>query len=365
MDRAAVIGVGQTPFAQRREDRTYAELVYEAATAALADAGLTIADIDNIVTTSNDFWDGRTISSMAVGDAAGAAFGDGKNISTVEGDGTMGAFYGLARTLSGGYRTSLVVAHGKASEGDQRLITNAFCDPLTERALGLDAVTAAALQARAFAQRSGTTPEDWARVVAKNRARGARNPNAQLRAALSLAEALASAEVAPPLRALDLAPPSDGAAAIILAGEEFARERSARPVWVEGVALCAEAPLGHRDLGEAPALRLAAARAYRMAGVSDPAREIDAAELSEHFSFQELLWARELGGLPPERINRSGGCLCANAPIAAGLVRLIEAARQLRGDAVYEAPPARRALAHGQYGLCGASHCVWILGSNG
>lgn len=360
-----MIGVGQTAFEAERRGSTYAELVHEAASAALDDAGLDISDVDNIVTASNDFWDGRTISSMAVGDAAGAAAGEGRSISTVEGDGTAAAFYGMSRILSGAYRTTLVVAHSKASEGDGRLITNAFFDPVCERALGLDAVSAAALQARIFLEHSGKTTEDCARIVVKNRSHGAKNPKAQLRRPLSAREAAASPLVAPPLRSGDIAPGSDGAAAVILAGEDFAKRRGGKRVWVEGVGLCADAPLGQRNLWESRALRDAAKRAYAMAGINDPGREIDAAEVSEQFSYQELLWLDELGLARCERVNLSGGCLCAHAVIAAGLVRLIEAALQLRGEAATQAPAVQRALAHGQYGLCGASHCVWILGNDG
>ncbi len=365
MDRAAIIGVGQTAFAAEKRGQTHADMIHEAVTAALADARLRIADIENIVTTSNDFWDGRTISSMAVGDAAGAAYGEGKNTSTVEGDGTAGALYGLSRTLSGNYETTLVVAHSKGSEGDPRLITNAFFDPLTERALGLDSISAAGLQARAYLARSEQSLEDCAAVVVKNRAHGVKNPKAQLRQVVTAGEVQSSREIAPPLRWHDIAPVSDGAAAIILATEGFARKRSPKPVWVEGVGVAAEAPLGQRNLWEAPALRKAAQTAYKMAGITEPGRQIDAAEVSEQFSFQERLWLGELGDIPPERTNLSGGCLCAHAVIAAGLVRIIEAALQLRGDAANQAASVRRALAHGQYGLCGAWHGVWVLGRNG
>lgn len=360
MDKVAIVGVGQTAFGVRRDD-TFAELVHEAAAAALEDAGLAISDIDNIVTASNDFFDGRTISSMAVGDAAGAAAGEGRSISTVEGDGTFGAFYGLSRILSGAYGTTLVVAHSKGSEGDPRLLTNAYCDPICERALGLDWVTAAGLEARAFLDHAGLGPEDLAAVVAKNRAAGAKNPKAHLRSAVSTKEALAGPLVAPPLRAADLAPVSDGAAAVVLAGASAARRAKTKPVWVAGAAFCADAPLGRRNLWEAGALREAARRAYRMAGVADPTREIDVAEVSEEASHQELLWLRELGFPRPERTNLSGGCLSARAWVASGLVRMIEAALQLRGEASNQAPAARRALAHGQHGLAGQSHCVWVL----
>ncbi|MCK7477887.1 MAG: hypothetical protein M0C28_11015 [Candidatus Moduliflexus flocculans] len=108
MDRAAIIGVGMTKIEKRKVGETFADMAWEAVNKALGDAGMTIDDIDNVVTTSSDFWDGRTISCMAVGDASGAAH---KNISCVEGDGTYGAFYGMTRSLSGSYKTTLVTAH--------------------------------------------------------------------------------------------------------------------------------------------------------------------------------------------------------------------------------------------------------------
>ncbi len=121
MEKTAIIGVGQTKQVRNNLKQNFAEMVYEATTAALNDAGLEIKDIDNVITVSNDFWDGRTISSMAVQDACGAYE---KNVSTVEGDGTFGAYYALTRILSGSYKNTLVVAHSKGSESDTNLITN-------------------------------------------------------------------------------------------------------------------------------------------------------------------------------------------------------------------------------------------------
>lgn len=362
MDPIAIVGVGQTAFAGERRNDNHSDLVYEAVTAALADAGLGIGDIDNIVTCSNDFWDGRTISSMAVGDAAGAAYGEGKNISTVEGDGTAAAFYGACRILSGSYQTTLVVAHSKGSEGDFSLITNAFSDPVSERAIGLDATTAAALQARVFLDAERLGPEDCAQVVVKNRRHGAKNPKAHRREAISLESVLGSPELAPPLRQNDVCPISDGAAAVILASAQAVPRAKTKPVWLRGVGLCADAPMTQRPLNVSLALRNAAAAAYLMAAISDPDREIDVAEVSEQYSYQELLWLKELRYTRSDRVNLSGGCLSAHAWNAAGLVRMIEAALQLRGQAANQGPGGRLALAHGQYGLCGQSQAVWILG---
>src|SRR3989338_6580956 len=160
MERVAVIGVAQTVFEARKEAETYADLVYEVADQALKDAGMDISELGNIVTASNDFLDGRTISSMAVGDAAGAAFGGGLNISTVEGDGAFAAFYGLSRILSGGYSTTLVTAHSKSSEGNPLLISNACFDPVYARSLVFVVLPAAALLVFVNRERRGLSERE-------------------------------------------------------------------------------------------------------------------------------------------------------------------------------------------------------------
>jgi acetyl-CoA acetyltransferase len=72
MDNIAIVGVAQTKYERRKKDKTYYDLVFEMTKGVLEDSGLTLEDIDNVITVSNDFLDGRTISSMAVGEAAGA-----------------------------------------------------------------------------------------------------------------------------------------------------------------------------------------------------------------------------------------------------------------------------------------------------
>lgn len=363
MDRVAIVGVAQSRFEAAKPAETFADLAYDVASRALADAGLTIADVGNIVTASNDFLDGRTISSMAVGDAVGAAFGEGKNISTVEGDGAFAAVYGLSRVLSGSYATTLVVAHSKASEGDYSLLTNASFDPVFERPLGLDWVSAAALQARSCADRHGWTEKDTARAAALARRHGSLNPNARLRESIDEDAVLATPPAAAPIRQGEVAALSDGAAAIVLASESAAR-RCPEPVWVRGVGMSADGRMTDRPLWRSEALARAAARALEAAGVR-AARELDVFELHAAFAYQDLLWRRELGlnGIEESRLTPSGGCLCAFAAVPAGLVRMIEAALQLRGRASNQVPGAKSALAHGCQGLAGQSHCVWVLGS--
>lgn len=373
-----IIGVGQTSIERNKPADTFADMAYEATNKALKDAGMTIGDIDNIVTTSNDFWDGRTISSMAVNDAVGA--GLGKNITTAEGDGTFSAFYGMCRILSGSYKNSLVVAHVKGSISDNIHITNGIFDPIYMRPIGLDSLNTAALQMRRYMTKYGITEEQCAKVSVKNHTNALKNPYAQIKKAVTVEEVIESRVIADPLKLYDCSPVSDAAAAIIISGEESAKKHK-NAVKARGVGYCADAYfLGDRDLADANALDMAASAAYEMAGITDPVSEIDVAEVYDAFSYMELMWYEGLGFCVPGAggrlidkgvtemtgrlpVNPSGGLLSGHPVIVGGLIRLAEACLQVRGDAgEHQVKGVKTALAHGVNGACGQSHCVWIVG---
>jgi acetyl-CoA C-acetyltransferase len=377
VERVAVIGVGQTKYEKGKRE-TFSELVFEVATKALEDAGMDITKIDNVVSVSSDFWDGRTISSMAIQDAAGAY---GKDITTVEGDGTFGALYGMMRILSGSFGTTLVVSHHKGSESNMNGITNTSFDPLVERRLGIDAVSSAALQARRYMSKYGLLEEQFALVSVKNHGNAKRNPLAMLPMDITVEDVMTSPMLATPLKKLDCSPVTDGACAMVLAAEREAKKLTtlAKRVWLKGVGHCTDAyRLGDRDLADTRALKDAARRAYDMAGVG-PA-DIDLAEVYDAFSYMELLWLEGLGfcddGMAAEYmergvynfdgdlpVNPSGGRLSANPVQVAGLAEMAECVLQLRGEAgERQVEGAEIALAHGINGMCGQSHCVWILG---
>ncbi len=377
MENIAIIGIGMTAIEADKKGDTFADMAWEAVNKALDDAGMTIDDLDNVVTTSNDFWDGRTISCMAVSDAGGAS---NKNVSCVEGDGAFGAFYGMTRILSGSYGTTLVIAHSKGSESVSSLITNAAFDPIYDRALGMDMITASAMQANAYMHGTGATPEHLAMVSVKNHGNARLNPLAQLPMDITVDDVLNSEMIADPLHKLDCSPVSDGCCAVIIANESKAEKYRGKPVWVKGAAFCSDAYfLGDRDLSYARSLEAAAKKAYSMAGIIDPKKDIDVAELYDAFTYQEMMWAEALGlcqdtgaGAMLEKglfdikgempVNPSGGLLSGHPVIAAGLIRIAEAVNQLRNDAgSYQVEGAEKAIAHGVNGLCGQSHCVWIL----
>jgi acetyl-CoA C-acetyltransferase len=379
MERTAIVGVGMTKIEANKNRETFADMVWEAVNNALKDAGMSIDQIDNVVTTSSDFWDGRTISCMAVGDASGAA---DKNVSCVEGDGTFGAFYANARALSGSYKTTLVTGHTKGSQCVSSLITNAAFDPIYERSMGMDMITASAMQANSYLNRTGLKPEDLAMVSVKNHNNAIKNPMAQLPMKITVEDVLASEMIADPLRKLDCSPVSDGCCAVIIAHESAISRSSQKPVWIKGLSFCTDNYFfGDRDLARSNSLVEASKAAYKMAGITDPRKEIDLVELYDAFTYQELLWLEEMGfaeygkaaialkngeynmdGALP--VNPSGGLMAGHPVIAAGLYRIAEIVMQLRGDAgEHQVRKARTGLAHGVNGLCGQSHCVWILDS--
>jgi acetyl-CoA C-acetyltransferase len=377
LERVAVIGVGQTKYEQGKRE-TFHELVWEVANKALNDAGITVDEIENVVSVSSDFWDGRTISSMAISDTSGAF---DKDISTVEGDGTFGALYAMMRILSGSFGTTMLVAHHKGTESNMNGITNTSFDPLVERRLGLDAVTSGAMQARRYMTFSGATEQQFALVSVKNHGNAMRNPFAMLPMEITVEDVMNSPVLASPLKKLDCSPVTDGAAAMVLAAERNAKKLSTnkKRVWLKGVGHCTDAyRLGDRDLADTRALKKAAKKAYDMAGVTID--DIDVAEVYDAFSYMEAMWLEGLGfcedGMGPEQIERgtfdfrgklpvnpSGGRLSANPVQVAGLAGMIECVLQLRGEAGRrQVKGAEIALAHGINGMCGQSHCVWILG---
>jgi len=381
MDRTAIIGVGMTKIEANKNRETFADMVWEAVNKALTDAGMSIDGIDNVITTSSDFWDGRTISCMAVGDVSGAA---DKNASCVEGDGTYGALYANARTLSGSYKTTLVTGHSKGSQCISSLITNASFDPIYERGLGMDMITACAMQANAYMHRTGLEPEEMALVSVKNHGNAFKNPMAQLPMDITVQDVMKSEMIADPLHKLDCSPVSDGCCAVIIAHESVATQFKQKPIWIKGLSFCTDSFFfGDRDLSRSNALAEAAKAAYKMAGIKDPKKEIDVVELYDAFTYQELLWLEEMGLVEygkgaklletgefnmdgPLPVNPSGGLLAGHPVIAAGLYRIAEVVMQLRGDAgEHQVKKAKTGLAHGVNGLCGQSHCVWILDKEG
>jgi len=376
-DRVGIVGVCQTKYEPRKIFDSYPEMVFEVSSKVLEENGLTIGDMDQIVSNSQDFWDGRTISNRTVSEACGSTL---KAESKVAMDGTFAVFYAAMRLLSGCYDSCLLVSHCKMSEGSPHLINNAMFDPLYQRILGFDELSTCALQAKRYMYKYGITAEQCAQVAVKNLRNGKRNPYAHRGMDVTVEQVMSSRMLANPIKELDAYPVTDGACALILATEEKAKKWARTPVWISGIASRLDSfYLGDRDLAEVVSLELAARKAYRMAGITNPREEIDLVELSDYYSYQELLWLEGMGfcqrgggGKMIEQemtamggdlpVNPSGGILSGNPVTVAGAVRVAEAALQIMGQAGQrQVEGAKRALAQGHCGPCGQGQCVIVL----
>jgi len=378
MDKVAIVGVAQTKYEAEKIDQTYMELTFEVVKKLHNELGITNDDVGSVITSSNDFNDGRTIANMAVQDGVGSVR---KSESRVSGDGAFAYVYGVMRVLSGEYDTVLVVSHSKCSEGDQYLINNSIFDPFYQRHLGLDQISAAGLMANMYMSKYGISEEQAAKVAVKNRKNALNNPYAHLQKDISMNDVLNSPMLAYPLKELDFPPFSDGAVAMLLTNGENAKKYTDTPVWLKGYANCTDAYyLGHRNMTDLIGLEIASKEAYKMAGISNPVKELDVCEISENFSIHELMiyealsfcekgqggkyiesGETEMNGSIP--VNPSGGVLSSNPAMANGLVRVAEISLQLMGKAgKRQIPDAKIGLAYGMNGICSQGNCVLIFG---
>jgi acetyl-CoA C-acetyltransferase len=236
-----------------------------------------------------------------------------------------------------------------------------------------------AMIARRHMHEYGTTREHLAAVAVKNHANGAKNPDAHLRKVITLEQALAGKPVADPLTVYDCSLVSDGAAAVALMPLERARDLAAKPVLVRGVAQTSDTlALDEKDdITSFRAVRLAAAKAYEMAGIA--AADIEFAELHDCFTIAEIIALEDLGfckkgeggpytaagctgtgGARP--VNASGGLKSKGHPVGAtGVAQICDVALQIRGQAG-ERQVKRHALGLAQnLGGSGATSVVTVL----
>jgi acetyl-CoA C-acetyltransferase len=376
-NRVGIIGISETKCEGMNRKDSLSDMIFETTSMALKDAGISQPDIDTVVMAESDQVDGRIIGAMS---AALPAHCLDKDEIRVEEDGAAALALAYMRCLSGYFDTAVVVGWGMCSQTNLDVVTKLNFDPFFHRPLGLNWITAHAIQAASYMDKWGVTAEQAAKVTVKNRSNAVNNEKAHLRTKVEMDEVLQSKYISWPLRELNLPPHSDGACAIVLTTEEKAK-RSNRPVaWIKGVGWANDTYyMGDKDLWMLSSLAAAAKKAYKMAGIQNPLKEIDVAEVYDMTSFHELMEYEALGfckqgeggkfidsGAPfiegELPVNPSGGALSSNPYTAVGLFRVAEAALQVSGRAGgRQVPDARVALAHGMSGLCGQSNHVVIL----
>jgi len=377
----AVVGIGQTQHAARRQDVSIAGLCREAARRALEDAELKWGDYDAVVLgKAPDSFEGVVMPELYLADALGAA---GKPILRVHTAGSVGGSTAIVAShlvQAGIHRRVLTVAFEKQSESNAMWALSQrrpFMPPLLAGAGGYFAPFV-----RAYIRRSAAPPHIGMLVAVKDRKNALRNPYAHLKLAdISLDMVAASPMLWDPIRYLETCPSSDGACAMVLCDEELG-QRARRPAWIVGTALRSEPMMfPGRDQVSPRAGSDCARDVYRQAGILNPDRELDVAELYVPFSWYEPMWlenlglaaagegwrlveagATALGGRLP--VNPSGGVLSSNPIGASGMLRFAEACLQVRGDAgEHQVAGARRALGHA-YGGGSQYFAMWIVSAD-
>ncbi|GAA0511544.1 acetyl-CoA C-acetyltransferase [Halorubrum aquaticum] len=247
-----------------------------------------------------------------------------------------------------------------------------------ERTSGTTFAGVYAQMASAHMDEYGTTAEDLSRVAVKNHGNGAKNPKAHLGFECSLEDAVSAPSVADPLNLYHCCPTTDGASAVLVASEEVAREASDAPVRVAGAgAASGRVGLFQREsLTSIPASVSAGEAAYEQAGIGPD--DLDFAEVHDCFAIAELLAYEDLGfcergeagRLLREGVtdpdgelptNTSGGLKSKGHPIGAtGTGQIVEAFKQLRGEAYVQVDDPQYGLTH-NVGGSGGGVTVHVL----
>jgi acetyl-CoA acetyltransferase len=346
MRDVAVVSFAQSA-TRRDQTRNEVEILLPVLREAMEPTGLTTHDIGFTCSGSSDYLAGQAFAFVSALDAVGPW--PPIQESHVEMDGAWALYEAWVRLQHGDIDTALVYAFGKSSPGDVGRVLSLQLDPYVVGPLWPDAVSIAALQARAFLE-AGHDEKDLARVVARSRRNAVGNPHAQLSGEVDETTLLDEPLYADPLRMHDCPPISDGAAVVVLAAGDRARELCERPAWIRGIdhRIDVQAP-GSRDLTTSPSTTLAG----KKAGVT---KDVDIAELHAPFSHQELILIEALGlDESTTSINPSGGALASNPVMVAGLVRIGEAATRL------QAGEGDRAVAHATSGPLLQQNLVCVL----
>lgn len=350
-DRVAIIGAGWSGFRSTSSDYSYKELMYEAAIRAYHDAGVDPRkDVDSFVTVAEDFHEGTSIFDEYTPDQLGAVL---KSMHTIAGDGLHGLATAYMLIKTGQFSIVAVEGHSKASNILTLSGITAYAqDPVINRPLNFNTEFVAGMEMNRYMHDTGTTIEQCAEVVVKNRRNALDNPSAPYGADLSIDEVLAGPPLSWPLGSREKAEHSDGAIVFILASEEQALYLSDSPIWILGIGWNNDsASLENRDWGEAHSTKDAANMAYRQAGITNPYQAIDFAEVVDVYAYKEIQVLEALGFFRPGEagpatedgltqiegafpVNVSGGSLGLGDLLDAnGLARALEVVLQLRGEA--------------------------------
>jgi acetyl-CoA acetyltransferase len=363
----ATYGLGEAP------GYSSIELAAKAGLLAVADAGLTLPEVDALfICLPDDSFAGLSFAQYL---GLSPRFTDNNRTG---GSAFMSHVATAAMMLDAGYIDCALIAYGSNQRSGGGKLTTPFKSNAWEAPYQpLFPVSSYALAAARHFHEFGTTREQLAAVAVSARGWANTNPEAFAKGPLTIEDCLAARMISSPLGARDCCLVTDGAAAIVMTRTERARDLAKRPVAVLGAA----AATWYSAISQAADLTTTAAaesgpRAYAMAGVGP--HDIDVVQLYDAFTINPILFLEDLGFCPKgeggrfvadgrigpggERpVNTDGGGLSCAHPGMYGLLAIAEAARQLRGEAANQLPRAEVALAHGNGGTL-SSQATVILG---
>lgn len=378
---AAVVGVADEVSPDGVIDVPLRELEARVIRSALADAGLTLRDVDGLCTCTG----GTLMHSVELAEYLGIAprFTDATQ--------TGGASYGLyvehaAAAIAAGQAETVVIVYASTpraarKRGEKGLGVFATPERLEwETPFGVMLpISAYALAANRHMAQFGTTPEQLAQIAVDTRTWATRNPRAHLRDAITVEDVLSSGFLAEPMHKLECCLVTDGAGAIVVTSAEKAKSLAKPPVYVLGAASAAS----HAMISQMPDLTVtpgavSGPAAFAIAGLTPD--DVDVVQLYDSFTITVLLALEDLGfckkgeggpfagsgALAPGGAlpgQTTGGGLAYTHPGAFGAFLLVEATRQLRGEGEdRQVADANVALAHGTGGVLSATSTV-ILGT--
>ena len=355
-NRVAIVGIGQTYHKSKRPDVSQPEMANEAVRAALADAQLSMKDIESVFFSNMETFEGIYLPDHGMADEAGSFMKPGFKIASGGTSGIAAAKEAFHFVASGLFSIALVLGFEKHDAGDTTAAITAATTLAWGKGQARGAIGEFAKQASNYMKQSGATEEHAAMVRLKADRCACRNPYAHLRLGLkSVEEILKSGYLEWPLRLLDFCPQSCGACALIIASEEEARRITNKPVWIADVVAVHQEPFragAFCDLdGREPYSQdVASTKLYKRNGITNPRRDIDMAEIYEPSNWEEMFLCEvfhfceenegwkliekgitEIEGEFP--VNPSGGVLATNPIGATPTIRVAECALQIRGDA--------------------------------
>jgi len=375
-----VVGIGHSVFGDRR-DANLAELAFEAIKPAIEDGGIRQKDVGFVTVGTAGGWYEEFLPAVVISEYAGLTGAGLIRCEAACASGSSAITTAYQAIANGQTDIALAVGVEKMTEVDiltsVELIGRAGYYLWEFHNFGMTFPAYYALHATAHMKKYGTTEEDLAKVAVKNHKYGSMNPYAHFQKPMKVEDVLSSRVIAWPLKIFDCCPVSDGAAAVVLASENRAKDLSDTPIWIKGLGISSgTANISKReDYSSLRSATIAAERAYTSAKV-DPSR-VDVATVHDCFTIAELLAYEdlgfcdkggaakmiresetEIGGKIP--VNVDGGLKAKGHPIGAtGVSMVAELTRQLRGEAGKRQVPVRHgnALAHN---IGGTGHYAYV-----